>query len=202
MDEENARALAPQLDSALPAVFCLPVAVGYTFGPIVWVENDGRPDVRDLQARLASVGTYFSQFNEFELRRIYGKIEVRWIYAFGKHANAFFLWTRIQAPSFERPFVTLPAFQAELAVSFNLDDPATLALLRSIVASRTILIHFDEVPTWVKQLPPLKTDLRLTRDYGRRGKELIQSSLPLEFRPEVVAKMGAQLEQWLARSSF
>jgi hypothetical protein len=201
MDEKQEQALAAQLDTALPAVLSLPVAIGTAFAPVVWVDATERPDVRDLQARLSSVGEHFSQFSEFELRRIYGKIEVRWIYAFGRETNAFFLWVKIQVPSFERSFLALPAFHMEVAFSFNVDDPATVALLRSIVQSRNLLLHFDEVPEWVRQLPPLSSDQRRARDFGKRGQALVRSSLPLEFRPDVIAKMGMQLEQWLARSS-
>lgn len=84
MDEQEERRLSAQLDAALPAVLSLPVAIGYAFGPVVWVDSHGRADVQDLQARLSSVREHFSQLNDYELRRIYGKIEVRWIYAFGK----------------------------------------------------------------------------------------------------------------------
>jgi hypothetical protein len=203
MNEEEQRALAAQLDTALPAVLSLPVVIGPTLAQaqVVWVESAGRPDMLNLQARLSSVGAHFSQFSEFELRRIYGKTEVRWVYAFGKHANAFFLWIKIQTPSFARPFLTLPALQAELAISFNVADPPTVALLRSLVQCRSLFLHFDEVPAWVRQLPPLSSDQRRARDYGKQGLALIRSGFSLEFRPEVIAKMGIQLEQWLARSS-
>jgi hypothetical protein len=201
MDQQEGHALAAQLDTALPAVLSLPVAIGTAFAPVVWVDATGRPDVQELQARLSSVGEHFSQFSEFELRRIYGKTLVRWIYAFGKETNAFFLWVKIQFPSFERSYLTLPPFHMEQALSFNVDDPATVALLRSIVQSRSVLLRFEEVPQWVRQLPPLSLDQRRARDEGSRGQELVRSSLPLEFRPDVAASMGAQLEQWLARSS-
>jgi hypothetical protein len=201
MNEQEERALAAQIDTALPAVLSLPVSVGYTFAPVVWVDSHRRPDVQVLQARLASVGEHFGQLNEFELRRIYGKIEVRWIYAFGKQTNAFFLWARIQVPSFERPFVRLPALQVELAFSFNVDDPPTVALLRSLADCRSMFVQFAEVPDWVRQLPPLSSDRRRAHDLGKRGQALIRSSLPLEFRPDVVERMEVQLEQWLGRSS-
>lgn len=86
-------------------------------------------------------------------------------------------------------------------MSFNVDDVATVALLRSLVSPRSLLLHFDEVPEWVRHLPPLSSDQRRARDFGKRGQELIQASLPLEFRPEVITKMGMQLERWLARSA-
>jgi hypothetical protein len=202
MDANEESALAYQLDAALPVVLTLPVAIGYAFASVVWVDSNGRQDVLDLQARLSSVGAHLSQFNEFELHRIYGKTQVHWIYAFGRKANAFFLWIKIQVPSFERLWLTLPAFQAEVTISFNVDDPATVALLRSLVVSRNLLLHFDDVPEWVRQLPPLSSDQRRARDYGKRGQELVRSSLPLEFRPEVIAKMGVQLEQWLKNANW
>lgn len=200
MDPYEERALAAQLDAALPAVLSLPVAIGTVYGQVLWVDSHGRADVQALQERLSSLGDHFSQLYEFDLRRIYGKIEVRWIYAYGKR-NAFFLWARIQAPSFERPFVTLPAQRIELTISFNVDDPPTVALLRSLADCRTMFIQFAEVPDWVRQLPPLSSDQRRARDFGKRGQELIRSSLPLEFRLDVVARMVGQLELWLGRSS-
>ena len=69
MDEQEERALAAQLDAALPAVLSLPVAICNAFGPVIWVESHGRADVQDLQARLSSLGEHFSQLNEFELRK-------------------------------------------------------------------------------------------------------------------------------------
>jgi hypothetical protein len=201
MDEQAQRALAAQLDTALPAVLSLPVAIGTAFAPVVWVDAAGRPDARELQARLSSVGEHFAQLSEADLRSIYGETEVRWIYAFGRKRNAFFLWGKIQSPAFARSFLTLSAFHLELAISFNVDDPATVALLRGVVLSRSVLLRFEEVPEWVRQLPPLSSDQRSARDFSARGQELVRSSLPLEFRPDVIAKMGAQLERWLASSS-
>ena len=194
MDEKEERNLASQIDAALPAVMALPLVISSVITSVVWVESEGRQDILNMQTRLSLLGAHFSQLNELELRRIYGQTGVRWIYAFGKQRNAFFLWIKTQVPSFERPFLTLPALQAELVISFNVDDPSTVALLRSIVGSRSMFVQFAEVPNWVRQLPPLSSGLRGTVDYGKRGKELVHSSLPLEFRPDVIAKMGLQLE--------
>jgi len=82
-------------------------------------------------------------------------------------------------------------------VSFNLEDGATISLLRSIAASQSLLLHFD-LPEWVKTLSPLSLDVR-GRDYGACGLQLVRSSLPLGFRTDSVARMQVQLEQWRKR---
>ncbi len=122
----------------------------------------------------------------------------RWIYAYGRDANAFFLSVVVKAGSFIRPDLTPQPYQGQFVVSFNLEDRATIPLLRSIAASQSLLLHFDPVPEWARTLPPLSFDAR-GRDYSARGLQLVRSSLPLGFRVDCVARMQAQLEQWLQK---
>ena len=187
-----------QLDTALPALLFLPVAVGSSFGPVVWVDGGQRSDIHALIRRLAVIEKQITQLGEFELQRVYGRNETRWIYAYGRYANAFFLSVDVKAGSLTRPDLTLQPYQGQFVVSFNLEDRATISLLRSIAASQSLLLHFDPVPEWIKTLPPLSLDAR-GRDYGARGLQLVRSSLPLGFRADSVARMQAQLELWLQK---
>jgi hypothetical protein len=187
-----------QLVGALPALLWLPVAVGATYGPVVWVDGGQRPDIDELTRRLTAIEKQITQLGEFEIQRVYGRKETRWIYAYGRYANAFFLSVDVKAGSFTRPDLTLQPYQSQFVVSFNLEDGATISLLRSIAASQSLLLHFDPVPKWVKTLPPLSLDAR-GRDYGTRGLQLVRSSLPLGFRTDSVARMQVQLEQWRKR---
>jgi len=184
-----------QLAGALPALLWLPVAVGATYGPVVWVDGGQRPDIDELTRRLTAIEKQITQLGEFGLQRVYGRNETRWIYAYGRYANAFFLSVNVKAGSFTRPDLTLQPYQGQFVVSFNLEDGATISLLRSIAASQSLLLRFDPVPEWVKTLSPLSLDVR-GRDYGACGLQLVRSSLPLGFRADSVARMQAQLEQW------
>ena len=186
------------LESALPALMFLPVAVGASYGPVVWVESGHRPDLDELTERLVLIEKHITRLSEPELQRVYGRTVTRWIYAYGRNANAFFLSVGLQAGSFIRPDLTLQAYQGQFVVSFNLEDSATISLLRAIVASQSLLLHFDPVPEWVKRLPPLSLDMR-GRDYSTRGLQLVRSSLPLGFRAESLVRMQAQLELWLQK---
>ena len=196
MSEQNTSDV--QLELALPALMFLPVAVGTSYGPVVWVGSGQRPDLDELTARLALIEKQLPRLSEPELQRVYGQNVTRWIYAYGRFANAFFLSVSVQAGSFTRPVFTLQPYQSQFLVSFNLEDSATISLLHAIVASQSLLLHFDSVPEWVKQLPPLNLDAR-GRDYGARGLQLVRSSLPLGFCAESLARMQAQLEQWLQK---
>jgi hypothetical protein len=187
-----------QLDAALSALLFLPVAVGATYGPVVWVDGGLRPDIDELTRRLTVIEKQITRLGESDLQRVYGRNETRWIYAYGRNANAFFLSVNVQAASFTRPYLTLQPYQSQFVVGFNLEDGATISLLRAIAASQSLLLHFDPVPEWVKALPPLSLDAR-GRDYGTRGLQLVRSSLPLGFRQESVARMQAQLEQWFQK---
>ena len=60
------------------------------FMPLVWADGRMSPEATLLQARLATLSTRLDQFPEGELEQVYGQIDVRWIYAYGR-VNAFFL---------------------------------------------------------------------------------------------------------------
>jgi hypothetical protein len=60
------------------------------FMPLVWADGRMSPEATLLQARLATLSTRLDQFPEGELEQVYGQIDVRWIYAYGR-ANTFFL---------------------------------------------------------------------------------------------------------------
>jgi len=139
-------AIDAQLAGALPALLWLPVAVGATYGPVVWVDGCQRPDIDELTRRLTAIEKQLTQLGEFELQRVYGRNETRWIYAYGRYANAFFLSVDVKAGSFTRPDLTLQPYQSQFVVSFNLEDGATISLLRSIAASQSLLLHFDPYP--------------------------------------------------------
>lgn len=190
--KDSPTALRTLLANALPALSHLPIIVGTDFMPLVWADGRMSPEATLLQSRLATLSTYLGQFPEDELERVYGQIDVRWIYAYGR-ANAFFLHIIVDAPSLPTP-VPVPALHAEFAVRFELCD-ATARLLRVIAECRRVLLHFDAEPEWVHLLPPLQGNVR-ARDMGERGAALVRSSLPLAFRPDLAERMAGQLDLW------
>ena len=139
-----------QLDAALSALLFSPVAVGATYGPVAWVDGGLRPDIDELTRRLTVIEKQITRLGESDLQRVYGRNETRWIYAYGRNTNAFFLSVNVQAASFTRPYLTLQPYQSQFVVGFNLEDGATISLLRAIAASQSLLLHFDPVPEWVK----------------------------------------------------
>ncbi len=62
-------AIDAQLAGALPALLWLPVAVGATYGPVVWVDGCQRPDIDELTRRLTAIEKQLTQLGEFELQR-------------------------------------------------------------------------------------------------------------------------------------
>jgi len=104
-----------QLDTALPALLFLPVAVGETYGPVVWVDGGQRPDIDELTRQLTAIEKRITRLGEFGLQRVYGRNETRWIYAYGRYANAFFLSVNVKAGSFTRPDLTCSPTRASLS---------------------------------------------------------------------------------------
>jgi hypothetical protein len=190
--KDSPTSLRNLLANALPARAHLPILVGTDFMPLVWVDGRLSPEATLLQARLFTLSTYLGQFSESGLEQVYGKIDVRWIYAYGR-ANAFFLHIIVDAPTLSTP-TAVPALRAEFAVRFELGD-VTARLLRTIAECRRLLLHFDAEPEWVQHLPPPQDNER-ARDMGERGLALVRSGLPLLFRPEVMARLAGQIDLW------
>jgi hypothetical protein len=190
--KDTATSLSTLLANALPAQAHVPVVVGTDFMPLVWVDARMSPEVILLQARLSTLGTCLGQLSAGELDQVYGQVDVRWIYAYGR-ANAFFLHVVVDAPLLSSP-VAVPALRAEFAVRFSLND-ATVRLLRVIAECRRVLLHFDAEPEWVQHLPPTSGNEQ-ARDMGERGLTLVRSSLFLLFRPDLIARMAGQLDVW------
>lgn len=193
MNTNNTQAfLRTLLTNALPARSHLPVIVGTDFMPLIWVDGKSSSDVMLLQERLTALGKCLAQIPIGCLEQVYGQVDARWIYAYGR-ANAFFLHVTVDAPPFSTP-VAVPALRAEFAVRFSLDD-ATGQLLRVIAECQRMLLHFDAEPEWVQHLPPLQQDER-ARDMGEAGLILVRSGLYLFFSPDMITRMVGQLDVW------
>ena len=93
------------------------------------------------------------------------------------------------------PFLDLKAQQVNFLLGFNVQQDATITLLRAVVESKTLLLHFSAVPPWVTHMPPLKSGR--SRDAGHEAEilRLVLSSIPLGFTPEAMAGLNRQLGQ-------
>jgi hypothetical protein len=184
--------LCALLANALPARSHLPVLVGTDFMPLIWVDGTSSPEAMLLQERLTSLGRYLAQIPNGNLEQVYGQVDARWIYAYGRD-SAFFLHVMVDAPPFSTP-VAVPALHAEFAVRFELGD-VTVRWLRVIAECQRMLLHFDAEPEWVRRLPPLQRDEQ-ARDMGEAGLILVRSSLYLFFPPHMMTRMVGQLDVW------
>lgn len=191
MDTPNTPAsLGTRLSSALPVQSHLPVFVGTTLMPMVWVDGSASPDATRLHERLTIIGKCLSQFSEGDIELLYGQLKARWICAYGS-TGAFFLQITIDAPPLTAT-VALPALHAEVTLRFSLDD-ATVRVLETIAKCRRVLLHFETEPEWVRQRPPLP-GMAWMRDLGEQGLMLVRSGLPIIFRPDLAALMASQLD--------
>lgn len=189
MDRKNTSVPVPTLlAQAFPAQTSLFVTVGAVPMPLVWVDGRGTSDAMQLQARL----TAMAQLSEDELTRAYGQVDANWIYAYGR-ASAFFLRVVIDAPSFPAPAI-VPALRTEFAVRFLLEE-RTVRVLRMIARCQSVLLHFEMEPEWEQRLSSLQGHEGLV-DLGERGGVLVRSSLLLLFRPDLIARMASQLDEW------
>jgi hypothetical protein len=185
------------LRRALPAILHMQVTPGDTSLPVVWVDGTGQPDLRALNRRLLTIGEHHARLDAVERLAIYGLSEVQWIYAYRGDTSVFFLRVLVQMPAFACPFLTLEAFQTQFVIAFGLNDAPTIVLLRAIADSQFLLLHFDATPEWVGNPPPGSRSV-LGSEHAARILQLVHTGFPLEFRRDTVARMRAQLEQWVA----
>jgi hypothetical protein len=185
--------------SALPAILYLQVTAEDTSAPVAWVDGTGRPDLSALTGRLLTIGDQYAHLDTVERESIYGLSEVQWMYVYRADASVFFLRVQVQMPTFARPFLELAAFQTQFVIAFGVNDDPTIALLRAIADSHSLMLHFDATPEWVGNPPPGSRNA-LGSDYSGHIRQLLRTGFPLWFRPDTVARMRAQLEQWIAYS--
>lgn len=159
--------------------------------PIIWIDRAGRPDLAPIGARLGSIGAQIATLAPPELARLNGQKVLRWMYAPAQ--DDFFLQVEAALPALPPPLPGGPELKTNVLIRFDLNR--TASLLQEIIASRNLLIRFDEVPDWlVKARAQGGSPLGL--DLGEQGPTLIAASLALEFNAEVGARVKAQLDRW------
>ena len=159
--------------------------------PLIWVGPDLRPDLMRLRKRLMAVGQRAAQLADSDLVLAYGDIFSRWVYQFGT-SNRFLLVVTVVAPVFGEQ----PAIKTQFAVHFNLEKGTDVIRLRHIAECERVLLRFEKVPDWVKQLH-LSSRGEGARDMGAPGLSLVHTSLPLAFRSDLNARMHQRLDAWL-----
>lgn len=183
------------LEEALELKWFLPVLVDAQAAPLVWADPAQRQGLLALQERALAIGAHLTTLASQEVLAIYGSTVTRWIYHVGRDPIAFFLSVQVDAPVFSRSPLDLPAHQASFVLGFNVLQQATVVLLRAIITSRSLLLHFSAVPDWVPQLPPLSSGRSRHGGHEEDMLELVRTSIPIGFTADALTRMQSVLDR-------
>ena len=183
------------LEEALELNWFLPVLVDGQAAPLVWADPAQRQDLLALQERAHAIGAHLTTLAPPEILAVYGSTVTRWMYHVGRDPIALFLSVQVDAPAFSRSPLELPALQAQFVLGFNVLQQATIALLRAVITSKSLLLHFSAVPDWVPQLPPLSSGRSRHGGHEEDMLQLVRTSIPIGFAADAITRLRRMLDR-------
>jgi hypothetical protein len=181
------------LAKALVLTSYMPIMVDTAYAPLLWADPRQEQEILNLAERARTIGKQITSLNFLELLALYGDIQTEWTYHYGRDFQVFFLSVQIDAPPSEKMLPPLAALKSSFVLAFDLRQQTAITLLKAIIASKSVLVHFSQVPSWVSHLPSLSTGRSFDEGHAQENVHLVRTAVPLGFTSESIQDPQTQL---------